>query len=165
MLEMTPSSTPPTHVLAIEGMMCQQSCGSTVANALRNVPGVSRAEASFADHNASVWGEVDVALLIDAVECVGFGAEVSESKPAPPSTVSLKSSREFRIQGMRTLTDARRVEQAALKAGCGSAKVNVNAGRLLASLDGSTKDVERAVTAEGYACEAVDVTNDGQHWC
>ena len=102
-----------------------------------------------------------MALLIDAVECVGFGAEVSESKPAPPSTVSLKSSREFRIQGMRTLTDARRVEQAALKAGCGSAKVNVNAGRLLASLDGSTKDVERAVTAEGYACEAVDVTNDG----
>ena len=62
---------------------------------------------------------------------------------------------------MRTLTDARRVEQAALKAGCRSAKVNVNAGRLLASLDGSTKDVERAVTAEGYACEAVDVTNDG----
>ncbi len=110
MLEMTPSSTPPTHVLTIEGMMCQQSCGSTVANALRNVPGVSRAEASFADHNASVWGEVDVALLIDAVECVGFGAEVSESKPSPPSTVSLKSSREFRIQGMRTLTDARRVE-------------------------------------------------------
>ena len=45
MLEMTPASTPPTHVLAIEGMMCQQSCGSTVANALRNVPGVSRAEA------------------------------------------------------------------------------------------------------------------------
>jgi len=158
---MTPSATPPTHVLTIEGMMCQQSCGSTVANALRNVPGVSRAEASFADHNASVWGEVDVALLIDAVECVGFGAEVSESKPAPPSTVSLKSSREFRVNGMRTLTDARRVEQAALKAGCGSAKANVNAGRLLASSDCNARDVERAVTAEGYACEAVDVTNDG----
>ena len=141
--------------------MCQQSCGSTVANALRNVPGVSRAEASFADHNASVWGDVDVALLIDAVECVGYGDEESESNPAPPSTVSLKSSREFRIQGMRTLTDARRVEQAALKAGCQSAKVNVNAGRLLASLDGNARDVERAVTAEGYACEAVDVTNDG----
>ena len=116
MLEMTPASTPPTHVLAIEGMMCQQSCGSTVANALRNVPGVSRAEASFADHNASVWGDVDVSLLIDAVECVGFGAEVSESKPMP-ATPSLKRSREFRVNGMRTLTDARRVEQAALKAG------------------------------------------------
>ena len=62
---------------------------------------------------------------------------------------------------MRTLTDARRVEQAALKAGCQSAKVNVNAGRLLASADGNARDVERAVTAEGYACEAVDVTNDG----
>ena len=92
MLEMTPASTPPTHVLAIEGMMCQQSCGSTVANALRNVPGVSRAEASFADHSASVWGDVDVSLLIDAVECVGFGAEVSESKPMP-ATPSLKRSR------------------------------------------------------------------------
>ena len=161
MLEMTPSATPPTHVLAIEGMMCQQSCGSTVANALRNVPGVSRAEASFADHNASVWGDVDVASLVDAVECVGFGAEVSQTKPAPPSTVSLKSSREFRVNGMRTLTDARRVEQAALKAGCGSAKANVNAGRLLASSDCNARDVERAVTAEGYACEAVDVTNDG----
>ena len=91
--------------MTIEGMMCQQSCGSTVANALRNVPGVSRAEASFADHNASVWGDVDVALLIDAVECVGFGAEVSESKPMP-ATPSLKRSREFRVNGMRTLTDA-----------------------------------------------------------
>ena len=29
---------------------------------------------------------VDVALLIDAVECVGFGAEVSQTEPRPPST-------------------------------------------------------------------------------
>ena len=53
---------------------------------------------------------------------MGFGAEVSESKPMP-AIPSLKRSREFRVNGMRTLTDARRVdsvEQAALKAGCGS---------------------------------------------
>ena len=64
--------------------MCQQSCGSTRATRSQRGPGVSRAEASFADHNASVWGDVDVALLVDAVECVGFGAEVSQTKPAPP---------------------------------------------------------------------------------
>ena len=44
----------------------------------------------------------------------GVRRRVSESKPMP-ATPSLKRSREFRVNGMRTLTDARRVEQAALR--------------------------------------------------
>ena len=63
-----------TVVLAVEGMMCQKSCGTTVANALRGVPGVQHAEASFADKTATVRGTAAVADLIDAVECVGFDA-------------------------------------------------------------------------------------------
>ena len=40
---------PPTVTLAIEGMMCQRNCGTTVRNALLGVSGVSRAEVSHAD--------------------------------------------------------------------------------------------------------------------
>ena len=35
--------------LAVEGMMCQRNCGTTVQNALLGVSGVSRAEVSHAD--------------------------------------------------------------------------------------------------------------------
>lgn len=155
-MEMTEGTGPPAHVLSIEGMMCQQSCGTTVENALRGVPGVSRAEASFRDANARVWGDVDVTLLIDAVECVGFGAEVGENTPpVAPEPPSLKATREFRVQGLRTVADARRVEQAALAVGCASARANVAAGRLLCSLDGPARDVEKTLTEAGYACESI----------
>ena len=62
--------------LKVEGMMCQNSCGTTVANALSAIDGVLRAEASFANGSATAWtdGRVDVDVLVDAVEAVGFDA-------------------------------------------------------------------------------------------
>ena len=72
----------PTAVLEIEGMMCQKSCGSTVEACLRAVPGVERAEVSYADGRlARVWRSLDgprlpVSMLVEAVEDVGFGARV-----------------------------------------------------------------------------------------
>ncbi|CAN0546384.1 unnamed protein product, partial [Ectocarpus sp. 12 AP-2014] len=72
-------------VLAVEGMMCQNNCGSTVRQALTSVPGVLRAEVSFAESRARVWtgdgssAGGDPALLdsiVGAVESVGFGATV-----------------------------------------------------------------------------------------
>ncbi|CAN0513140.1 unnamed protein product, partial [Scytosiphon promiscuus] len=41
--------------LDVEGMMCQKNCGTTVRNALENVPGVARAEVSFAQRRARIW--------------------------------------------------------------------------------------------------------------
>jgi Cu+-exporting ATPase len=74
---------PPSVVLAIGGMMCQNSCGTTVQNALRKVPGVVRAECSYAHEEAKVWGTAPVAELIDAVECMGFDAELKKDSAAP----------------------------------------------------------------------------------
>lgn len=62
--------------LRVEGMMCQKNCGSTVENAIRQLPGTIEAHASHALHYAYVKStspsiEEDA---IDAIECVGFDA-------------------------------------------------------------------------------------------
>ncbi|CAN0043443.1 unnamed protein product, partial [Scytosiphon promiscuus] len=71
----------PSAVLEIEGMMCQKSCGSTVRACLESVPGVDRAEVSYAEGRlARVWeregSRLPVSVLVGAVEDVGFGARV-----------------------------------------------------------------------------------------
>ena len=65
-----------TITFRVEGMMCQNSCGTTVTNALLGVPGVVTAKASFAESNARVTGTACVEELIEAVEMVGFDASV-----------------------------------------------------------------------------------------
>lgn len=68
--------SPPNFRLTVAGMMCQKNCGSTVAAALSAVRGVKKVVVSFDEKEAQVWGEVSIELLIDAVECVGFDANV-----------------------------------------------------------------------------------------
>ena len=86
--------TPPATVvkvrLRVEGMMCQKNCGSTVERALRNVPGVVDAAASFSgsyptvvvDPSDPFWeGEADVAaraggLAVEEAEDVGFDCRI-----------------------------------------------------------------------------------------
>lgn len=92
-------------VLAVEGMMCQKNCGSTVHKALSSVPEVLRADVSFDKRRATVWTGPNVGgrvawnggvasgagpvaggavrpfsvlldALIGAVEAVGFAATV-----------------------------------------------------------------------------------------
>lgn len=46
---------PPDVTLAIEGMMCQKNCGSTVQRALSGVPGLAAARVSFDEGRAWVW--------------------------------------------------------------------------------------------------------------
>ena len=57
-------------------MMCQNSCGNTVAAALGDVDGVVYAAASFKDRTgtAVVKSNVTVDQLIEEVEDVGFEA-------------------------------------------------------------------------------------------
>ncbi len=62
-----------THRLSISGMSCA-GCVSTVENALKNVPGVSEAAVNFAEHTATVQGNVDPQALVAAVTASGYGA-------------------------------------------------------------------------------------------
>jgi Cu+-exporting ATPase len=84
--------------LTVEGMMCQRNCGSTVTRALESVPGVSHVIVSFEKKQALCWGSATVEELIDAIECVGFEAELQTNgeegnRNIEPDTVLL-------IQGM-----------------------------------------------------------------
>ncbi|CAN0583224.1 unnamed protein product, partial [Laminaria digitata] len=54
----------------------QKNCGSTVKRALEALPGATRAEVSFAASRAWVW-IVSPGPPLDAVEDVGFGADIS----------------------------------------------------------------------------------------
>ena len=59
--------------LSISGMSCA-GCVATVENALKSVPGVAEATVNFAEHTASVRGEVAVSMLISAVKQAGYDA-------------------------------------------------------------------------------------------
>lgn len=81
----------PVVVLEVEGMMCQKNCGTTVQNALEAVPGVTRAEVSFARKRARVWGseaEVSSGTLVDAIIAIGFDARQVSSSPSPVGSSS-----------------------------------------------------------------------------
>jgi Cu+-exporting ATPase len=59
--------------LSISGMSCA-GCVTTVENALKNTPGVAEASVNFAEHTASVSGDVDPDRLVQAVKDAGYGA-------------------------------------------------------------------------------------------
>ena len=59
--------------LSVSGMNCA-GCVSSVEKALNGVPGVSSANVNFAEHTASVEGDVAVQSLLDAVQSAGYGA-------------------------------------------------------------------------------------------
>jgi Cu+-exporting ATPase len=94
------ASVAPDVVLAVEGMMCQRNCGTTVANALKGVAGVTRAEVSFPEKRARIWGTAATSELVETVEMVGFDASVAPANgrnPAPshaPPTPSAPARQE-----------------------------------------------------------------------
>jgi P-type Cu+ transporter len=76
------ADTAPACRIAVGGMMCQESCGSTVKAAIQSVKGVRKVTVSFADKEARVWGDAAVSLVIDAIESVGFDAALVLDGPA-----------------------------------------------------------------------------------
>lgn len=60
--------------LAITGMTCA-SCVKSVQKALERVQGVDTASVNFATHTAQVFGHVDAATLMAAVDAAGYRAE------------------------------------------------------------------------------------------
>ena len=68
----------PDIILKIEGMMCQKNCASTVQRALNNISNVDNVIVSYSKSSAWCWGKnLDIEELIDAVECVGYDAELA----------------------------------------------------------------------------------------
>jgi len=59
--------------LSITGMSCA-GCVASVENALKNVKGVMSASVNFAEHTATVQGDVPATVLIDAVTNSGYQA-------------------------------------------------------------------------------------------
>lgn len=62
-----------SYRLSISGMSCA-GCVATVENALKTVPGVTEAAVNFAEHTATVQGNVDAKALEAAVTAAGYGA-------------------------------------------------------------------------------------------
>ncbi|CAM9299244.1 unnamed protein product, partial [Ectocarpus fasciculatus] len=139
-------------VLAVEGMMCQNNCGSTVRQALTSVPGILRAEVSFAERRARVWtgdgssAGGDPALLdsvVGAVESVGFGATVL------PDVV-------LEVEGMMCQRNCGTTVHAALAAVAGvhRAEVSFADRRALVWVNGGTEDaIVAAVEGVGFGAE------------
>ena len=59
--------------LSVSGMSCA-GCVATVENAIKNVDGVLVANVNFAEHTATVEGEVSPALLVKAIQDAGYDA-------------------------------------------------------------------------------------------
>ncbi len=62
-----------SHRLSIAGMTCA-GCVANVENALKGVPGVTEAAVNFAEHTATVTGDVDPKTLVRAVVDAGYEA-------------------------------------------------------------------------------------------
>ena len=131
----------PTAVLAVEGMMCQRNCGTTVTRALESIPGVSRAQVSFADKSAKVWatppGGVSLNEILDAVTSVGFDATVADPNPlTTPAPASADSLLPPRSAG----ENSRRVSSGSSKAADSDVRVLSAAVAARVGVSGSSKE-------------------------
>uniref|UniRef100_A0AAV1UEF7 Copper transport protein n=1 Tax=Peronospora matthiolae TaxID=2874970 RepID=A0AAV1UEF7_9STRA len=68
--------------IQVGGMSCMKNCGTTVENALKETPGVTKAVVVFDERAAYVAGSAQMSDLVKAVEAVGFVAETSNMESA-----------------------------------------------------------------------------------
>jgi copper chaperone CopZ len=62
-------------IITVEGMSCEH-CEQTVAEALRDVSGVTDATVNREQEQATVDGDANAATLVEAVENAGYTAHV-----------------------------------------------------------------------------------------
>jgi heavy metal translocating P-type ATPase len=72
-------------IISIEGMTCS-SCIGTVTNAVKEIPSVVHADVSLVNHSGYIQLfaedlDSEVKILLEAIEDVGYGAELVEVKP------------------------------------------------------------------------------------
>ncbi|MBE0507644.1 MAG: copper-translocating P-type ATPase [Marinospirillum sp.] len=85
-----------TTRLALRGMRCA-ACVSSIDEALNKVPGVEQVSVNLPDRSAEVSGEVDVSLLVKAIESAGFnatpmGADYGEDERQAEEAQALKQA-------------------------------------------------------------------------
>ena len=76
-----------TEILKVTGMSCG-GCVTTIEGALKAVPGVSGANVSLANHEATVQfeeGQVSREQLQSAIETAGYGVQTVGLAPAAPA--------------------------------------------------------------------------------
>ncbi|HBT96580.1 MAG TPA: mercury transporter [Desulfobulbaceae bacterium] len=59
------------HTVTIQGMSCQH-CVASVAKVLQEIDGVSEVEIDLSKGEASYAGEVDAAVVKEAISAIGF---------------------------------------------------------------------------------------------
>ncbi|WP_435158502.1 heavy-metal-associated domain-containing protein [Haladaptatus sp. DFWS20] len=62
-----------TTTITVEGMSCGH-CEQTVEDALRSIDGITDATANHEAEQASIKGDADVTVLVQAVENAGYTA-------------------------------------------------------------------------------------------
>jgi len=134
--------------LPIEGMTCA-SCVGRVERALKAVPGVEAASVNLAT-------DVDKAILIEAIEKVGYS--VPSQAAGPTGLVELS------IQGMTCASCVGRVERA-LKAVSGVTEAAVNLATERATVRGGANMAEliAAIADAGYEAEVVRANAGPDH--
>ncbi|KAF1330780.1 hypothetical protein FI667_g4808, partial [Globisporangium splendens] len=70
-------------VVRVDEMMCPGNCGRTVVNAIRTVKHVETANLVFEVRQVVVRGRMDPNELCDAIQGVGFGAQLDAVTPLP----------------------------------------------------------------------------------
>ena len=80
---------------SVDGMMCQNSCGSTVQNSLRSAPDVLHASASFTNASAFVIlpfapTATTISALLEAIDMVGFDATLHITSPLQCHMLSIQ---------------------------------------------------------------------------
>lgn len=140
--------------LRIVGMSCA-SCVRRVETALLNVEGVQEASVNLSTERALVTtaGNVDTGRLIEAVESVGFEAELVEQQQ-----VSLG------IQGMSCASCVRRVENALAEVpGVVGASVNLASEKAQVTFTGDAgtiEDLKKVVENSGYQVTQVSTERE-----
>ncbi|MDN3521301.1 heavy metal translocating P-type ATPase [Halomonas ramblicola] len=84
-----------TRRLSISGMTCA-GCVKSVQQALARTPGVVSAEVNFGTHTAQVSGRADPAVLVRAVQDVGYGAEPIVDMREAEQARAERDEREYR---------------------------------------------------------------------
>lgn len=67
-----------TRTLTVEGMGCE-GCEDIIENALTDVDGVESASADHEDGTATVEGDADPEVLLEATEFAGYEAELASA--------------------------------------------------------------------------------------
>ncbi|WP_249419358.1 heavy metal translocating P-type ATPase [Hydrogenophilus thiooxidans] len=73
----TEPASGPSCQLILTGVKCA-ACVAKVEEALKRVPGVTRASVNFAERTARIEGDADPKALVSAVQAAGYGAQVIE---------------------------------------------------------------------------------------